>query len=418
MRKINTVDLFAGCGGLTEGFAQTGLFRMISGVEWDKAPVECLRFRMKTRWGVSDADERILRFDMQRTDELINGWNDDPEYGSSKGLAYYVNESGEKLDLIIGGPPCQAYSIAGRGRDEHGMKNDYRNYLFESYLKVVKYFRPKAFVFENVPGVLSAKPGDGSFLIIDRIKEEFLKAGYYLYDDLKEAVIDMTVYGIPQRRSRIIILGINGDYYSEEQSKALLKKFYTQELPKHKEPIKTVRQSIGDLPALYPLEDGKTENHDGKRYSHTQNPDMTIFNHNPRFANQRDINTFRMLAKDIETGENRYSSIEDLKELYSSLTGKQSNVHKYYVLRWDEPSNLIPAHLVKDGLRHIHPDPAQARTITVREAARLQTFPDDFRFVSNSNLDYKMIGNAVPPKFSQKIAQSIYDMLFYSGSSI
>ena len=99
MRKINTVDLFAGCGGLTEGFAQTGLFRMISGVEWDKAPVECLRFRMKTRWGVSDADERILRFDMQRTDELINGWNDDPEYGSSKGLAYYVNESGEKLDL-------------------------------------------------------------------------------------------------------------------------------------------------------------------------------------------------------------------------------------------------------------------------------------------------------------------------------
>ena len=328
MKKINTVDLFAGCGGLTEGFAQTGLYRMISGVEWDKAPVECLRNRMRTKWNVSDADSRILRFDMQRTDELINGWKNDPEYGSSLGLDHYVRESGEKLDLIIGGPPCQAYSIAGRGRDEHGMRNDYRNYLFESYLKVVRHFRPKAFVFENVPGVLSAKPGDGSFLIIDRIKKEFLEAGYYLYDDLKKAVIDMTEYGVPQRRSRIIIVGINSDYYSAVQARNLLNRFYMVVLPKHKESLKTVREAIGDLPGLYPLEDGKTETVNGKRYSHTQNPDSSVFNHNPRFANIRDISTFRMLAEDIETGANKYSKINDLMDLYSSITGKQSNVHK------------------------------------------------------------------------------------------
>lgn len=412
MRKINTIDLFAGCGGLTEGFAQTGLYRMISGVEWDKAPVECLRNRMRTKWNVTDAENRILRFDMQRTEELINGWNDDPDYGSSVGLDHFVSESGEKLDLIIGGPPCQAYSIAGRGRDEYGMKNDYRNYLFESYLKVVKHFRPKAFVFENVPGVLSAKPGDGSFLIIDRIKKEFLEAGYYLYDDLKKAVIDMTEYGIPQRRSRIIIVGINGDYFTADQAKELLERFYTVILPMYKEKVKTVRDAIGDLPGLFPLDDGKIETVNGKRYSHTQNPDSSIFNHNPRFANERDIRTFRMLAEDIETGACKYSKINDLMDLYSSITGKQSNVHKYYVLRWNEPSNLIPAHLVKDGLRHIHPDSRQARTITVREAARLQTFPDDFRFISNSNLDYKMIGNAVPPKFSKKVAMAMYDLLF------
>ena len=411
-RAINTIDLFAGCGGLNEGFAQTGLYRMISGVEWDKAPVDCLRYRMKTKWGVADSDERILRFDMQRTDELINGWAEDPEYGSSAGLNHYVKESGEKLDLIIGGPPCQAYSIAGRGRDEHGMKNDYRNYLFESYLRIVNYFRPKAFVFENVPGVLSAKPGDGSFLIIDRIRKEFLNAGYHLYDDLKKAVIDMTEYGIPQRRKRIILLGINGDYYSAEQAKELLERFYSTELPRHKENVQTVREAIGDLPGLYPIADGKTEVVDGKRYSHTLNPDKTIFNHSPRFANERDIQTFRMLAEDIESGTYQYTTIEDLKKLYSITTGKQSNVHKYYVLRWDEQSNLIPAHLFKDGLRHIHPDPKQARTITVREAARLQSFPDDFHFITNSNLDYKMIGNAVPPKFARKVALSIYDLLF------
>ena len=84
-------------------------------------------------------------------------------------------------------------------------------------------------------------------------------------------------------------------------------------------------------------------------------------------------------------------------------------------MRWGEPSNLIPAHLYKDGLRHIHPDSKQARTITVREAARLQTFPDDFEFISHSNLDYKMIGNAVPPKFAKKLADSLYELLYKEG---
>lgn len=83
------------------------------------------------------------------------------------------------------------------------MRNDYRNYLFESYLSVVKKFRPKAFLFENVPGILSAKPGDGSFLIVDRIREEFLRAGYYLVENLKDAVIDMTEYGVPQHRTEV-----------------------------------------------------------------------------------------------------------------------------------------------------------------------------------------------------------------------
>ena len=89
-----------------------------------------------------------------------------------------------------------------------------------------------------------------------------------------------------------------------------------------------------------------------------------------------------------------------------------SNIHKYHVIRWNEQSNTIPAHLYKDGLRHIHPDSKQLRTITVREAARLQTFPDDYEFISGTALDYKMIGNAVPPLFAKILADCIYSFLF------
>lgn len=414
-KRISTIDLFAGCGGLTEGFEQSGHYSIVTGVEWEKAPIDCLRHRMKTKWNMEDADDRILQFDMQRSEELINGWDNDSTYGTSKGIQYYVDKSGGRVDLIIGGPPCQAYSVAGRVRDEHGMRNDYRNYLFESYLAVVNKYRPKAFIFENVPGLLSAKPGDGSFLIVDRIKQEFRNTGYFILDDLADAVIDMTEYGIPQRRSRMIILGINSDYYTEAEAKLLLQSFYYSILPLHKEETKTVRDAIGDLPGLYPLPDGEIIKINRKKYSHTLNPDASIMNHEPRFANDRDINTFQLLAKDIEQKEFKYTSADALKELYTKVTGKESNIHKFYVLRWEEPSNLIPAHLFKDGLRHIHPDSKQARTITVREAARLQTFPDDFEFISHSNLDYKMIGNAVPPKFAKKLADTLYDLIYKEG---
>ena len=176
MNQIKTIDLFAGCGGLMEGFEETGLYETVAAVEWEKAPCENLVERLKTRWKYPNAKERVFRFDIQRTSELLNGWSNDPIYGSSTGLDSLVNNKNDGIDIIIGGPPCQAYSIAGRVRDENAMKNDYRNYLFESYLKVVEHYKPKAFVFENVPGILSAKP-DGT-PIIDRIIDSFEKASY------------------------------------------------------------------------------------------------------------------------------------------------------------------------------------------------------------------------------------------------
>ena len=118
-----------------------------------------------------------------------------------------------------------------------------------------------------------------------------------------------------------------------------------------------------------------------------------------------------MLSEDIESGRNEYVSTESLKLLYTKMTGKTSNIHKYYVLRWNEPSNTIPAHLYKDGMRHIHPDPRQARSITVREAARLQTFADDFEFLGPMMAQYKMIGNAVPSQFAKIIASSLHSLI-------
>ncbi|MSS11287.1 DNA cytosine methyltransferase [Clostridium sp. WB02_MRS01] len=404
-KKIKSIDLFAGCGGLMDGFEQSDHYKTIAAVEWEKAPCRNLAIRLKNKWKYSDADQRVLRFDIQRTDELFYGWNDE-EYGRSEGLDKLI-KAANGIDVIIGGPPCQAYSIAGRIRDENGMKDDYRNYLFESYLKVVDKYKPKAFVFENVPGILSAQPGDRP--IIDIIQESFDKVGYHVLADLKNAIIDFTEYGVPQNRKRIIILGLRKDYFGEEKCKELVEGFYKFNLPKYKVKKKvTVEEAIGDLPKLYPL--SEEMKYEGKRISHSL-PEPFVPNHVARWQSQRDIGIFKLLTKDIESGRNEYVTTEALKALYTKMTGKNSNVHKYHVIRWNQQSNLIPAHLFKDGLRHIHPDSQQLRTITVREAARLQTFEDDYIF-DGSNMDtYRMIGNAVPPLFAKCLGNAVNDML-------
>ena len=402
---LNTIDLFVGCGGLSEGFEQSRKYKMIGAVEWEPSPVKELRNHLKNRWGIQDSEERVLQFDIQRTEELFNGWKD-KKFGESKGLDALVGN--RQLDVIIGGPPCQAYSVAGRIRDEHGMREDYRNYLFESYLKVVQHYKPRVFVFENVPGILSAKPGDGSVRIIDLIQKAFADAGYAVLPDLSNAIIDMTEYGVPQNRKRIIILGVSKEHYGDK-AEAMVEKFYSSYLPEYKiEKKATVRDAIGDLPKLRPLDEPIS--YLGRKLSHSVS-DPLINGHISRFHNKRDIELFKFLDEDIASGRMKYTSAKSLKTLYTKLTGKTSNVHKYYVLRWDEPSNLIPAHLFKDGLRHIHPDPEQARTITVREAARLQTFPDDYYFNCSQTDAFKMIGNAVPPLFAKKVAYAIYHLI-------
>lgn len=407
-RRFNTIDLFAGCGGLMDGFMQEGGFNTLACVEWENYPCQTIANRLEKKWHHKNAKEEVVRFDIQRTDELINGF-DDEEYGQHKGLKNLIGN--QKVDIIIGGPPCQAYSLAGRIRDPHGMRDDYRNYLFESYIRILEHFKPLFFVFENVMGMLSAAP-DGT-PIVNKISTAFNNAGYSIINDFKDAVFDVSEYGIPQHRKRVIILGVNKSLDSNNSGvcQKILDEFYKELMPKFKKASKpsTVRDAIGDLPCIMPSKEIIKK--DGHKYSHFPIDGSGVMNHIPRFHSERDQRIFTLLGEDIESGRNEYVSTESLKALYTKMTGKKSNIHKYYVLRWNEPSNTIPAHLYKDGMRHIHPDPRQARSITVREAARLQTFADDFEFLGPMMAQYKMIGNAVPSDFARIIAKGLYGIL-------
>lgn len=400
-RKIKMVDLFAGCGGLTEGFMQTGKYDEIAAVEWLKPQVETLRKRMRDKWGEEDSSERVMQFDIQREAELFSGWDSDETYEEGKGLDYFINEA-KGIDIIIGGPPCQAYSVAGRVRDENGMRNDYRNFLFEHYLSVVRRYRPKIFVFENVPGILSAAP-DGT-LITDKIKDAFNGANYEILGNLHEAVVNACDYGVPQNRSRVVIVGLDREKYSDPQT--VLRSFYEQYLPRQKTGrIITVGEAIGDLPKCMPRFDEESHK---KRISH-ETPVCEITWHVPRYSNLRDMDTFKILAEDVATGRREYDS-KKISQLYESKIGSKSPIHRYHVLAQDEPSTTIIAHLYKDGNRFIHYDPEQQRTITVREAARLQSFPDDFDFVGSRGDAYQMIGNAVPVNLARAIANAVYEL--------
>ena len=403
-KKYHTIELFAGCGGLLEGFLQQGGFDTLACVEWETYPCETLVKRLSTKWRHKNAKNEVVRFDIQRTEELINGF-EDKEYGIHEGLSKLIGN--QNVDVIVGGPPCQAYSLAGRIRDEHGMKEDYRNYLFESYINIVNFFKPKFFVFENVIGLLSAAP-DG-YPIVNRIKDTFLEAGYKVADNFRDTLFEVADYGVPQHRKRVIIIGVRIEDFGDDVTSQMISDFYMNVMPSLRKPQRTVADAIGDLPKIYPLEEPIKEK--GKKYSHAPILSEIVLNHIPRFHSKRDIEVFRFLADDIKSGRKEYTSIEKLKELYTKVTGKTSNIHKYYVLRNDEPSNTIPAHLYKDGMRHIHPDPEQARSITVREAARLQTFPDDFEFLGSNMAQYKMIGNAVPVDFAKIVAEALYKII-------
>lgn len=403
--KFTAIDLFCGCGGFSEGFMQTEKFDIPVHIDWEEAPLNTLRHRLKTKWKHQEPSQSVLKYDLQNIDEILNGWDAEKyqHFYSKNGIGKLFKKG--ELDFVIGGPPCQAYSIAGRVRCPDGMKNDYRNFLFESYVKMVDHFKPKMFIFENVPGMLSASPGGIS--IVDRIKKSFSEIDYEIVDDFKSAVFNTSDYGVPQDRRRVIILGVSKNFFGAKISKEIIHNFYYEIMPSLKQAVhNTVRDAISHYPRLV-INKGENKH----KISHNVNEYFP--NHTPRFHSERDIEIFKLLAKDKQRKIREYDSTDDLKALYTKVTGKKSNVHKYCVQEWDKPSKTIVAHLYKDGLRHIHPDPSQGRSLTVRECAALQTFPDDFIFTESMGANYKMIGNAVPPVFSKLLATVTSKQLEY-----
>jgi DNA (cytosine-5)-methyltransferase 1 len=409
-KKYTFIDLFAGCGGLSEGFLQTETFEALAHIEWETPMVNTLRNRLITKWGSSrdEALKHVIKFDIQKTDELFYGnWSDES-------IKIYENENhadivqngldsllqGKSVDLIIGGPPCQAYSLAGRAQDPNSMKNDYRNYLFESFVKIVEHYQPKLFVFENVPGLLSACPGDTP--VRYRIYEAFKKIGYEIKnpDELKNAVYSSADFNTPQDRNRVIIFGVKkqGNLNLQDLYEALTKR-------KQIENRLTVKDAIGSMPKFKPLD--KPIKAGRANVSHELIGEKEIPSHIARYHSPRDVNVFReWLANDM----NHASTAERL-EYYTKITGIESNHIKYRALEWDKPSPTIVSHLYKDGLMFIHPDIQQLRSITIREAALLQSFPMDYEFLGSNASCFKMIGNAVPVSFAKEIAYAIVDVL-------
>ena len=362
------------------GFKKENGFSFLAHLDNDERCIETISANEELFGG------KAIQADLQNFDEYL--------YSDANNLASLVSEAGG-VDLILGGPPCQAYSLAGRVRDPNGMNFDPRNYLFESYVEVVKCLQPKYFLFENVTGMLSATPN--GIDIKKAIFKSFDNIDYEISTNFDECVFNVADFGVPQNRKRVILFGVNRRFFKKKTTERITM-FYSF-LEKKKDKRMSVSDAISDLPKIFPLPENV-----GK-ISHKA---VSFFpDHEPRFHSARDIKIFRLLAEDALKQFPIYKNIAALKELYFSETGKRAEVHKYFVLPNDGVSNTIPAHLYKDGLRHIHPDPNQARSITVREAARLQSFPDPFQFIGSQTDKYKMIGNAVPPKFSIKLAQAL-----------
>ncbi|WP_430809566.1 MULTISPECIES: DNA cytosine methyltransferase [unclassified Carboxylicivirga] len=414
---MNFIDLFSGAGGLSEGFIRAG-FSPIAHVEIDKAACNTMITRAAYHYlkknnnfqtYIDYLQNKITRTELysllpkEERESVINL----PIGDENNKIIFDKIDSlkGDKtIDFIIGGPPCQAYSIVGRSRDENRMKGDSRNYLFKEYAKFLEYYQPKFFVFENVIGLKSAKTEDGkSYLqmMLDLFKEKGYHAEY--------KVLEAKDFGVLQNRRRIILIGKkNGEegFYPEFEKT---------------ETKVTVSEIFKDLP---PLQAGTGEYYetkyapyDGKYLydSHIKNGLEFTTQHIARPHTEQDKGIYRLAVDKWEDGQQRLN-YNDIPKEWQTHNNKKSFVDRFKVVAQDLPySQTVVAHICKDGHYYIHPDKTQNRSLTPREAARLQTFPDDFFFEGVSEKQsrtaaYKQIGNAVPPLMAEKIAIKLKDM--------
>lgn len=390
---FNFVDLFAGCGGLSEGFYRMG-FHALAHVEMDKWACETLRARMR-HYGYRRIDDAVIEHDITQPDILSL-------------LDKAVD--GKSVDVIIGGPPCQAYSSAGRARDPDGMKNDPRNFLFESYAKVLNHFRPKFFVFENVTGLLTANVNGNR--MIDEVLS-LLGQNYRTASSSDDLVLNAVNYGVPQTRKRVIIFGVRKDIDIPVQllyAGVVATHYGPEDPPDERRGLKkfvSVFDAISELPPLKQGEGKKSVefhfsrgNEFLKRIGSKSN--AVLNDHVCRKHNPVDVERYRAMSANHWTFTELLENRPDLRHERARLFD-----NSYAVQFWDLPARTIIAHLCKDGNQFIHPDSRQGRTLTVREAARLQSFPDDYFFAGSRGEQFRQIGNAVPPLFAEALAKAI-----------
>lgn len=414
---MNFIDLFAGAGGLSEGFIWAG-FTPVAHVEMDRAACNTLLTRtayhhLKEKSEL-DTYIRYLKGEISRKKLYEHLPEEKQKSVINLPIGNETNEQifeqidrlkGNKtIDLIIGGPPCQAYSLAGRSRDKNKMKDDSRNYLFVQYARYLEYYQPRFFVFENVLGLLSAKDKEGKSYI-EQMKELFRTVGY----ETEHKVLEAKDYGVLQNRKRIILIGRKG---TEKGFYPVFEKWI---------PGVTVSEVLNDLKPLKAGEGNffatpyKESVSEYLKKSHIRNGLEFTTQHIARPHTEQDKEIYRIAINKWNKGERL-----DYNELPGRLK-THNNTHSFVDRFKVVPANLpasqtVVAHIARDGHYYIHPDIEQNRSITPREAARLQSFPDDFYFEGvtekpSRTAAFKQIGNAVPPLMAEKIAKSINNLL-------
>lgn len=389
-REFTFVDLFAGCGGLSEGFYKEG-FKALLHLEINPTACETLKTRMRY-YGYS---EKEIESSVMCDDITRDGVIEDIEKRLS-----------EHVDIIIGGPPCQAFSTVGRAQSPDSMSSDPRNYLFENYLAILNKLQPELFIFENVKGMLTARPQ--GVKIFDKIISEMRKT-YDVVDDPNILLLNAADYGVPQIRERVIIIGVKKGGKIKLKSEEIyqrIAKTHTIDGKNGTQKYVTVREAISDLPKLKAGTGEELSHRDDSISNDFLNKivskDGVIRNHIARNHNDKDQERYKILSK------NKWQ-LKDLQEVRPDLVHHDPKHfgNRYTVQEFDKPGKTVVAHLYKDGNLFIHPDSEQARTFTVREAARIQSFPDDFVFEGSRTEQYKQVGNAVPPLMAQAFAKVI-----------
>lgn len=367
---MKIIDLFSGCGGLSLGFVQDG-YTIKKAVEFDE--------------GIA----KTYKMNHSEVDVIVDDIKNIDQSG--------VFQRGD-ADVIIGGPPCQGFSMAG-ARIRDGFIDDPRNYLFKHYFNVVKTVKPQAFVMENVKGIMTMQGGK----IFDEIIRLFTDAEMLDGEPytLHYRVVKAIEFGIPQKRERMIIIGTRNSDFNFDELWEQTKQNILQEHPHYFDMV-TVEDAIGNL---------RETTTDGAIINPTP-----ITNYQRYLASTKNELTNHTKTKHSKVAVDRMHRIAN-GENFTVLEETINSVHSgsYGRLRWDEQAPTITTRFdTPAGGRFIHP--TEDRTLSPREAARIQSFPDDFVFTGNKTSICKQIGNAVPPKISYFLAKLVRNIIETEGT--
>lgn len=353
MKRLNVLDLFCGCGGLSKGFSLAG-FNIIGGVDFNKDAIATFNYNFKQAKGVccNITDLKVKQIEKY--------------FGNIK-----------KIDVIIGGPPCQGFSSANRNK----LEDDPRNKLFFEFVKFVDIIKPKAVVIENVRGIVNQNNGYAK----DKIYEIFGKRGY----NVTHKILDASDYGVPQKRLRNFFVITKNKKFDFSNIRKINKKV-------------TVKDALCDLYSLEKVDsDIKVidKNYMSMYSKKMNNADGTIYNHDviyPAKIVQKRISC-------VKQGEN-WQAIP--KELFQN---QRNNRHSSAYKRLNEDEVSVTIDTGNSHSNYFHP--LYNRIPTVREAARIQSFPDNFIFLGSRTSQYRQVGNAVPPLLAKAIANELLEVL-------